>query len=268
MILFCQVDVTGRTEDDPAAAQLVRNILARALEGSRAQSPRRRTALYVGDAAGRRHLESSGVQVGRYAGGRPGSGQVLIVGSGAREMLAENAPSIRDFLSAGGHVLALGLNEAEAESFLPFDVGMQEAEYIASHFEPPRPDSPFAGVCPADVHNRDPKRIPLIRSGVEVVGNGALAHGGNVIFCQFPPHAFAAADGDQPMTMNVKRTYRRSAFLLTRLLGNLGVRANTPLLSRFSTPVAESTTERGRWLHGLYLDQPDEWDDPYRFFRW
>ena len=25
---------------------------------------------------------------------------------------------------------------------------------------------------------------------------------------------------------------------------------------------------RGRWLTGLYLDQPVEMDDPYRFFRW
>jgi hypothetical protein len=23
-----------------------------------------------------------------------------------------------------------------------------------------------------------------------------------------------------------------------------------------------------RWLEGLYLDTPEEWDDPYRFFRW
>jgi hypothetical protein len=22
-----------------------------------------------------------------------------------------------------------------------------------------------------------------------------------------------------------------------------------------------------RWLDGLYLDTPEEWDDPYRFFR-
>jgi hypothetical protein len=24
----------------------------------------------------------------------------------------------------------------------------------------------------------------------------------------------------------------------------------------------------GRWLEGLYLTRPTEWDDPYRFFRW
>jgi len=24
----------------------------------------------------------------------------------------------------------------------------------------------------------------------------------------------------------------------------------------------------GRWSEGFYLDRPQEWDDPYRFFRW
>jgi hypothetical protein len=28
-----------------------------------------------------------------------------------------------------------------------------------------------------------------------------------------------------------------------------------------------SRAER-RWLDGLYLDVPEEWDDPCRFFRW
>ena len=31
--------------------------------------------------------------------------------------------------------------------------------------------------------------------------------------------------------------------------------------------VAAAKTER-RWLDGLYFDMPEEWDDPYRFFRW
>jgi hypothetical protein len=26
--------------------------------------------------------------------------------------------------------------------------------------------------------------------------------------------------------------------------------------------------KQGRWLEGFYLDAPEEWDDPYRFFRW
>ena len=36
-------------------------------------------------------------------------------------------------------------------------------------------------------------------------------------------------------------------------------------LPRFGNPVRAGEQ---RYLSGLYLDQPEEWDDPYRFFRW
>jgi hypothetical protein len=67
--------------------------------------------------------------------------------------------------------------------------------------------------------------------------------------------------------MNLRRTHRRAAFLVTRLMANLGVAAPTPLLERFSSPVQAANIEK-RWLSGFYSDQPEEWDDPYRFFRW
>jgi hypothetical protein len=66
--------------------------------------------------------------------------------------------------------------------------------------------------------------------------------------------------------MNLKRTFRRSSCLVTRLATNLGAASSTPLLSRFHDPV-KGPNER-RWLEGFYLDTPGEWDDPYRFFRW
>ena len=47
----------------------------------------------------------------------------------------------------------------------------------------------------------------------------------------------------------------------------MGVEGATPLLNRFATAVAAAHPER-RGADGLYLDQPEEWDDPYRFFRW
>jgi hypothetical protein len=65
--------------------------------------------------------------------------------------------------------------------------------------------------------------------------------------------------------MNLKRTFRRAAFLTARLAANLGVPSSTPLLDRFRASV-ESAEKR--WLDGLYLDTPEEWDDPYRFFGW
>ena len=58
MVLFCQMDVTGRTDGDPAADALARNILA--YVSAWKPSPRRK-AIYVGDPAGKRHLESAGL---------------------------------------------------------------------------------------------------------------------------------------------------------------------------------------------------------------
>jgi hypothetical protein len=105
--------------------------------------------------------------------------------------------------------------------------------------------------------------IPLVSEGAKVIGDGvlAVATGANVVFCQLGPWQFGYADN-----YGLKRTFRRTAFLVNRLLANLGVRGQTPLLMRWSTPVQAG--EQGRWLEGLYLDQPEEWDDPYRFFRW
>jgi hypothetical protein len=63
------------------------------------------------------------------------------------------------------------------------------------------------------------------------------------------PHAPWQIDSKQPM--NVKRTFRRTAFLLSRLLGNMGVGGSTPVLARFHSPVDAARSEQ-RWLDGLY----------------
>jgi hypothetical protein len=81
------------------------------------------------------------------------------------------------------------------------------------------------------------------------------------------------ASGEQPYLFdfreqeNLRRTYRRSSFLVTRALANMGVLCSTPLLNRFSSPVSPDKLEK-RWLEGLYVDQPEEWDEPYRWFGW
>lgn len=261
MVMFCQMDVTGRSEADPAAEALARNLLTYAAAW-RPTPPR--SALYAGDPAGKKHLESAGVPVAVYQKERLSPGRVLVVGPGAGRRLAGDAPAIAEWLAAGGRLLAIGLGEAEANALLPFKVSMADAEHIAACFSPHDRDSLLAGVAPADVHNRDPRELPLLTAGARIVGNGVLAVAPDrtVVFCQLAPWQFEALG--QP---NLKRTHRRASCLVTRLLGNLGVRAPTPVLARFSAPVNPAGPER-RWLDGLYLDQPDEWDDPYRFFRW
>jgi hypothetical protein len=261
MVLFCQADVTGRTEAEPAADTLARNML-RYVWGWK-PSPRRK-AFYAGDPAGKRHLESAGLSLTPYAKGELASDRVLIVGPGGGKDLAGDAAALGKWLEGGGHVLALGLDGAEAEWLLPSKVGTKKGEHIAAYFEPPGEKSLFVGIGPADVHNRDPRELPLVTAGATALGNGVLAKadGAAVVFCQLVPWQF-----DPKKALNLKRTIRRASCLVARLLANLGAAGATPLLDRFRNPVEAPGSEE-RWLDGLYLDAPEEWDDPYRFFRW
>jgi beta-galactosidase len=260
VVLFCQTDVSGRTESDPAAEALARSII-RYVSGW--QPAARRGVVYAGDPAGRDYLRSAGVAVASYEAGNLSPDQVLVVGPGGGQQLAAGAEAVARFLGAGGRVLAIGLSEEEANAFLPVKVKMKVAEHIAAYFGPQGAGSALAGVSPAEVHNRDPRQVPLVAEGAEAVGDGVLAtaEDGRVVFWQLAPWQFDYS-GEK---MNIKRTFRRLSCCTTRLLGNLGAGGETPLLGRFSSPVAEGEQ---RWLKGLYLDVPEEWDYPYRFFRW
>jgi len=262
LVLFCQMDVTGRTENDPAAERLVCNIITYVSDW---KPEIKRQAVYAGDAAGKSHLEKTGVSVLSYQNKKLSPDQVLIVGPGGREQLMSYSKDIDKWIMAGGRLLAIGLNQEDLNALLPFKVNMKKEEHIAAWFETMSTSSFFAGIGPSDVHNRAPKELSLVSSGATIIGNGVLAKAdnSNVVFCQLVPWQCDYSNGQH----NIKQTFRRSTFLLSRLTGNLGVESSTALLERFNQPVDESKTEK-RWLDGLYLDEPEEWDDPYRFFRW
>jgi hypothetical protein len=260
LVLFCQMDVTGRTEREPAAERLAANLIEYVAQWK--GSPPRQ-GLYAGEAAGRSSLEATGFRLSTYAGGELQPDQVLVVGPGGGRALDAHRPALAAFLQGGGRLLALGWTQADADALLPFKVWFTSAEHINAVFDRPPLGSPLAGIGPADVHCRDPRTLPLASAGAQVLGDGvlAMATNANVVFCQLAPWQF-----DYATNYGLKRTFRRTAFLVTRLLANAGVRSETPLLVRWSTPVKSG--EPGRWLEGFYLDQPEEWDDPYRFFRW
>jgi hypothetical protein len=261
IVLFCQMDVTGRTETEPAAEILISNIIDYVSEWE--PSPRREV-LYTGEPKGMTHLLESEFRPNSYNGGELTSDQVLVVGPGGNVSRASSprfeggTPSTQ-----GGYILAVGLTQEDADALLPFHVSMKREEHISAYFDPQGANSLLAGVGPADVHNRDPRTIPLVSGGADTAGNGvlAVAERANVVFCQLVPWQF-----EYQKNFGLKRTFRRTSFLVTRLLGNLGVSGETPLLARLSRPVKRD--EPSRWLHGFYLDEPEEWDDPYRFFRW
>jgi hypothetical protein len=258
-ILFCQLDVTGRSEPEPAAENLVRSMIVELATWKPAPS---RKVCYAGDGAGLRHLESAGFAVSSYGGSRPSKDCVLVVGPAAHEQIKSKASGLAGWLEGGGKILAIGLDESETRNLFPIAVRMERKEHIAAYLDRFDARSPLVGIGPADMHDRDARQRPLLSGGVILVGDGLLGHSaaGSIVFCQVVPWEYDAGG-----TPNVKRTFRRASFLVSRLLANTGAASSTPLLARFATP-ASATEER--WKAGLYLDQPEEWDDPYRFFRW
>ncbi len=247
-------------QSDPAAERLARNIVEYA---SLWKAGPCRRALYLGEPAGKSYLERAGVPVASYEGGELSADQVLVVGSGGKNLSAAAAPTAR-WLGSGGHLLAIGLDEKEARALLSFKVSMKKAEHISTGFEPFGTNSPLAGVGPADVHNRDPREVWLVSGGAAIIGNGVLATAekAHVVFFQLAPWTF-----DYGKQYHLKCTFRRTSFVVARLLAGMGINSPTPLLARFSNPLVSGKLET-RWLEGLYLDRPEEWDDPYRFFRW
>jgi hypothetical protein len=442
MVLFCQMDVTGRSEGDPAAETLAGNILQYVAAWKAAETGRK--VVYAGDPAGERHLKHSGIVPVSYAAGKLSPNDVLVVGTGGGKPLAADADAVGAFIKGGGRVLALGLDQEEAQSLLP-GVQMKKEEHISTLFQPFDQDSPLAGIGPADVYDSSVGHPPLVTGGADAVGDGVLAQAeaGKVLFFQLPPYAVTSVEGEaqsftadsadappglkhsglivtgdctkagivlmhaistQPISvndwaasnarwrpevgktytyavlvkgesgpvavrlqvqragegfdmamngpntvvpagkwtdlhgtfkcekpypegwqvclscnqvgasfradmfrlyegeyvpwgtqsataapanlianpsfdagtrrysfqyseqLNLRRTYRRTSFVMTRALANLGVTCPTPLLSRVSSPLTDKAEER--WTEGLYVDQVEAWDDPYKSFNW
>jgi len=260
-VIFCQMDVTGRTEEEPSARLLAGNILRYVTTWTPAP---RRKVLYAGAPTGKSYLESVGLYADSYSGSNPSSDQALVVGPGGGETLAPHATEIAGWLKNGGKLLAIGLDQSDTGGWLPFELTTGRAEHISTFFEPAGIGSATAGIGPADAHNRDPRQFPLVSGGARIIGDGILAtsDAGNAVFCQLEPWQF-----DAHGQSNLRRTSRRVTFLVSRLFANMGVAAPTPVLERFRRPIGIGEPEK-RWLSGFYNDQPEEWDDPYRHFRW
>jgi hypothetical protein len=256
LVIFCQADVTARTEVDPAAALLVRNLVRYMADWK--PSPRR-DAIFAGDDAASAFLDSIGITARKFDG-TLAKDEALILARGGGKAVGKEA--IAAFQKSGGRVIGIGLDVDDAMAITP-TVTVKNAEHVSSFFEAPGASSPFAGICAANVHNRDPCPLPLVTAGMKTLGDGVLAQSadGSAVLDQMAPWEFRSPQ------QNVRRTFRQSSIALARLLANAGIASATPLLDRIRQPLDPAKPER-RWLEGLYLDQPEEWDDPYRFFRW
>ncbi len=258
MVLFCQMDVTGRTEHDPAAQKLAQNAINYVATWRPSAG---RKVVYAGNDQLRKHLESSGISVTPFPAGPLLYDDLLVVGPGGSIELASRAEAIAAWRQRGGQMILLGLDAEQATPLLQDHVATERREHIATYFEPFSLSTPLVGIGPADVHVAAPRTLPLL-SGVNAVGNGVLGinRDDHIVFCQLTPDQFSYEPGQR----NLKRTFRRISFLISRLLANHGARGSTPILARFSSPVGEGAeltlTRNGQFeSDGLDQEAADQW---------
>jgi len=248
-IVFCQLDVSGRTADEPAARKLCVNLLKYL---DQATPGAERVLDYAGDARGRDVLSKLGFAV---AADTATPESVLVVGPGHK------LGDLRPRVEAGLNLLCLGLNQKELDAVLPG---------VAKTAQGPTPSARVDGlgsgvldaISNADLH----WRTRLDMSALVGEDDGRKGPGlrvmtmvrGTVILCQVAPWML-----DTEAKGYLRTSYRRNVYLVSRLLHNLGVRDRCPLLARFSA-------RRLQWR----VDLPTKWvgrvdrDDVGRKEKW
>ena len=257
-IVFCQMDVTGRTETDPAAQRLLANLVHYAMT-SAAPAPPHPVRSLAGEAV-RRLLTGLGVNP---ASGDAGSSDVVLADS------QSDPAALRTAADSGARVVVLD----GKPDLLKALVGTAATVQIhkMTHTPPPiAAGAAWRGIGPAELHFRGRTEVatvtPTDKSGT-AISTGVLAEvrvgKGSVVCCGVSPLDF---DYNAPNKPYLKLTYKRTAALVARILANAGADLQSPLANFWARPV--ETGAPPRWLSSYYLDTPTALDDPYRYNRW
>ncbi|MBN2712434.1 MAG: beta galactosidase jelly roll domain-containing protein, partial [Planctomycetes bacterium] len=223
-VVFCQLDVSSRTESEPAVQRIVANLLV-VLDKPALVAVR--PVVSRGGAEIKSLLESLGVIAADFDGSA-GAERCLIV-AGPEE---KDGAALRKLAESGAHVLALGLGENTLKALLPGEeIGTVKAipSYVAKF------DSPWVdGISNAELHCRSELSLPgFMKTGessnefFKVVETGK----GVIIVSQIAPWML-----DYKKKMYLRTSYRRNLYMVGQLLRNLGAPANSPLLGMLQKP--------------------------------
>lgn len=240
-IIFCQMDLSGRTEPEPAADLLLSNLIRYAQSASPCAPA---VKAWCADAPTRRLLANLAAELATEE--RPRASDVAVAGRQSTE-----ATLLRQHVEAGGVALLLDWSVELLKSVLPKEATVESN--ALTHTPPPlTASSAWRGVGPSDLHWRGRITVNTVRLP-ESVGNsvstGVLASArmgkGRVVTCAVTPDRF---DYKAPNKIYLKLTHNHTAFLVSRLLANLGVGFQTRLGEFWDKPVVPNLPLSGGWL--------------------
>ncbi len=237
-ILFCQMDVSGRTEPDPAADRLLVNLVRYAQS---AAPPAPAVKAWGADETAKKLLKGLGVVTAD--GATPQPSDILVAGRDQKD-----AGLVRRHAEAGGTAFVFDGSAEVLKAALP--QGAAVTEQKLTHTPPPLASSAaWRGVGPSDLHWRGRTTVNTVRGVGESVSTGALAAAtvgkGKVVACAVTPDRF---DYGAPNRIYLKLTHKRAAFLASRLLANQNAAFETPLLRYWTTQAPADLPIGGQWM--------------------
>jgi hypothetical protein len=230
MVILCQMEVSGRTEDDPAAKRLLDNAVKHALG---ATVPEVRKVYCAGDDAALTLLSKCGVASVRYAGEPLGNGDLLVV-CGPLDVQID----AMSLLARGANIVALGLDKEDSVRLAGSLFAFEDAVQIPSYVE--RFDhAALRGIGNEEVYWRGELPFAAIAPGAGV-GNEALRaltvkEGGTLVMSQAAPWTFVNANAAY-----FRKSQRRNAYLVGQLLRNLGASQESGFLANLENPARAS----------------------------
>jgi beta-galactosidase len=237
--IFCQLDVSARSEDDLSANQLGQALLGYLDQAPPPATPRR--TYYAGNEQGRELLQGLGVVFTAYNDQPLDASSLLILGPEAFVSREQDAAALVGLVNQGCNVLALGLNAAELASIAPELVAEDEFQDYAQTL--PSAIAPaLRGVSAAETYWHTKLTFTALRLGdFDYATHALLAmpFGAGQAACQqAPPWLF-----DYAAKPYLRTSYRRSLYLTARLLANLGAAAHNPLPKLIATPFTQRNLE-------------------------
>ena len=263
-MVFCQMDVVGRTAPDPAARRIVANLVTY-LDG--APPADTRAVSYTGGKEGAELLTALGIASTPLAGKTPAADDLIVIGPGSRNA---DCGDLTSAVRAGTNVVCFALSNDELEAVVPGLTALEQRQ-AASTMIADMNLPELAGLSNAELHWRTTFPFWAIVSPPPQ-GNAALSvfsvGKGRVVLCQVAPWMV-----DYIEKPYLRTTHRRTVLLASRLLSNLGAAPASPLLSRMSSKASLVRWELpAKWV-GL-VDREDHgrsqrwWDPAFNDSAW
>jgi hypothetical protein len=219
-IIFCQMNISERTEIDPQALQLTADIFNYLDTYSNSKMKKVMTlGKYATELAKELNLETAefnpALSIDDY---------ILL--------LSNDASQAQPWITKGGKTLALALDQQNAQMLIDSNVKITSKKGWCRLIKDFSKNPILSGISNAELHWRTDLNYNAILNSTEDANEALQSfNNGQIVLCQITPAMF-----DIKAKPYLRTTQRRAYCLVSQLLTNMGAAADAPILKKISGP--------------------------------